>query len=112
MPRYVRVPQNERLREIIDGFKRHWGFPQAVAAIDGTHIPILWPQDSASDYYSRQGYYSLLMQAVVDFQGLFIDVNIGWPGKIHDARVFANSSCYRKATMEPLFLTGPEQLEG
>ena len=25
MPRYVRVPQNERLREIIDGFERRWG---------------------------------------------------------------------------------------
>ena len=34
------------------------------------------------------------MQAVVDYQGLFIDVYIGWPGKVHDARVFVNSSFY------------------
>ena len=28
------------------------------------------------------------MQAMVDFRGLFMDVYIGWPGKVHDARVF------------------------
>ena len=97
MPRYVRIPSDASLREIIDGFQRRWGFPQTVGAIDGTHIPILKPQESAADYYNRKGYYSVIMQAVVDFRGLFMDVNIGWPGKVHDARVLANSSCYKKA---------------
>ena len=80
----------------MEDFKHLWGFPQAVAAIDGTHIPILKPKDSSSDYFNRKGFYSILMQAVVDSQGQFIDVNIGWPGKVHDARVFANSSFYHK----------------
>ena len=31
------------------------------------------------------------MQVMVDFHGLFMDVYIGWPGKVHDARVFVNS---------------------
>ena len=80
LPRYVHVPWNEKLREIVNGFQSRWGFPQTVGAIDGTHIPILRPQESASDYYNRKGYYSMLMQAVVDFRGIFMDVNIGWPG--------------------------------
>jgi len=33
---------------------------------------------------------------VVDSQGLFIDVNIGWPGKVHDSRVLTNLSFYNK----------------
>ena len=33
---------------------------------------------------------------MVDFRGLFMDVYIGWPGKVHDARVFVNSSLYQK----------------
>ena len=91
------MPWNEKFREIVNGFQSRWGFPQTVGAINGTHIPILRPQESASDYYNRKGYYSMLMQAVVDFRGIFMDVNIGWPGKVHDARVFVNSTLYQKA---------------
>ena len=37
------------------------------------------------------------MQAVTSSCGYFMDVNIGWPGKVHDARVLVNSSLYCKA---------------
>ena len=103
LSQYVQIPEGERLREIVEGFESYWGFPQAAGAIDGTHIPILRPDVSASDYYNRKGYYSVIMQAVVDFRGLFMDVYIGWPGKVHDARVFSNSSLYRKGMGGTLF---------
>ena len=103
LPKYVCIPRNESLHDIVDGFEQQWGFSQAVGAVDGTHIPILKPQESAADYYNRKGFYSILMQALVDFRGLFMNVNIGWPGKVHDARVFVNSTCYRKASNETLF---------
>ena len=53
-----------------NGFETERGFPQVVGAIDGTHIPIICPQERGSDYYNRKGYYSVIMQAVVDYQGL------------------------------------------
>ena len=112
MQRYVRVPQNECLQEIVEGFQSRWGFPQTVGAVDGTHIPILRPQESSSDYYNRKGYHSILMQGVVDFRGLFMDVNIGWPGKVHDARVFVNSSFYHNANSGNLFPNWSRSLEG
>ena len=40
---------------------------------------------------------------VHDFRGLFMDVYIGWPGKVHDARVFVNSSLYNKGMSSILF---------
>ena len=95
-PRYVCFPTGDRMRDIVANFETCWGFPQAAGAIDGTHIPIIRPRESASDYYNRKGYYSIIMQAVVDYRGLFLDAYIGWPGKVHDARVFVNSSVYRK----------------
>lgn len=103
LPKYVTIPEGAKLRELVDGYEGRWGFPQAVGAIDGTHIPIIRPLHSAADYYNRKGYYSILMQAMVDYRGIFMDIHIGWPGKVHDARVFANSSLYRKAQAGTLF---------
>ena len=103
LPQYVSIPNGDKLKEIVDGFETYWGFPQAAGAIDGTHIAITRPDESASDYFNRKGYYSIIMQAMVDFRGLFLDVYIGWPGKVHDARVFSNSALYRKGMDGNLF---------
>ena len=103
MKKYVTIPQGDMLKEVVEGFESCWGFPQAMGAVDGSHIPIIRPQESASDYYNRKGYYSIILQGLVDFRGQFMDVNIGWPGKVHDARVFANSALYSKANNGELF---------
>ena len=49
-----------------------------------------------ADYYNRKGFYSVILQAVVDHNLLFTDLFIGWPGSVHDARVLANSALYLK----------------
>ena len=103
LPQYVKIPQEEKLKEIVEGFETLWGFPQAAGAIDGSHIPIIRHDESASDYYNRKGYYSVIMQAMVDHRGLFMDVYIGWPGKVHDARVFVDSFLYHKGMNSILF---------
>lgn len=103
LPQYVYIPNGERLKEIVEGFETFWGFPQAAGAVDGSHIPIIRPENSASDYYNRKGYYSIIVQAVVDHLRLFMDVCIGWPGKVHDARVLANSSLYHRGRTSTLF---------
>jgi len=55
LPRYVYIPKDERLRDIVEGFDACWGFPQTAGAIDGTHLPILHPSgDSGSDYFNRK----------------------------------------------------------
>lgn len=74
LPRFVQIPQGEKLKEIVDGFETLWSFPQVAGAIDGSHIPITRPEESASDYYNRKGYYSVIMQGMVDHHGRFMDV--------------------------------------
>ena len=103
IPKHVGLRQEQKLSEIISEFETLRGFPQVVGAIDGTHIPILKSQESSSDYYNRKGFYCILMQAVVSFSGYFLDVNIGWPGKVYDTRIIANSSLYHKANKGELF---------
>ena len=51
--------------------------------------------------YDRKRWYSIVIQAVVDHNDIhvFRDIYIGSPGSGHDARVFAHSSLYKKATV-------------
>ena len=95
-PLYVSFPHGESLKDVVKGFKERWGLPQCGGSIDGTHIPISAPAMNHTDYYNRKGWYSMVTQAVVDHNGLFRDLCIGWPGSVHDARVLSNSRVYRK----------------
>ena len=70
------------------------GFPMCAGAIDGTHIPISTPQQNHASYNNRKWYHSIVMQALADSNYLFHDIFVGWPGSVHDAKVFSNSQLY------------------
>ncbi|XP_043194465.1 putative nuclease HARBI1 [Amphibalanus amphitrite] len=64
---------------------------EIVGAIDGSHIPISQPVEDQEVYVNRKGFHSLVLQAVCQADTRFIDVLTGYPGSVHDARVFRNS---------------------
>ena len=68
---YISFPTG---REVVDGFKNKWGFIQCAGAIDGSHIPVSPPALNHTDYYNRKGWYSIIIQAVVDHRYLFRDM--------------------------------------
>ena len=109
---YITFPTGEAQREVINGFESKWGFPQCVGAIDGSHIPVRAPLLNHTDYYNRKGWYSILVQAVVDHRYLFRNVNVGWPGSVHDARVFVNSAVYAEATSKQILQGDTRQILG
>lgn len=112
LPVYIRTPSELEFESIIQGFRDRWGFPQCAGAIDGTHIGILAPPISSSDYYNRKGFFSVILQGVVDHRLMFWDINVGWPGKVHDARVLANSSLFARGQSNTLFPQLTERFEG
>ncbi|KAK7158532.1 hypothetical protein R3I94_004992 [Phoxinus phoxinus] len=44
---------------------------------------------------------SIILQAVCDHQGRFIDTYVGWIGSVHDARVLRYSPLYRRSMYPP-----------
>ena len=68
-----------------------FGMPHALGAIDGTHIPIVQPSQASQDFFNYKHFFSLSVQAVCDYRGIFLDVDCQWPGSLHDAKIFANS---------------------
>lgn len=104
LPDISKIPEGQRLENVVNGFEERWGFPQCIGAIDGTHIPVTPPALHRNDYRNRKGWCSVNAQCIVDHQFLFIDVYAGWPGRSHDARVFKNSEvCVRAEQGNPLF---------
>ena len=91
---YIKFPYADRLDHVVDEFKIKWGVPQCFGAVDGCHVPISAPSHLHTDYYNRKGWYSMLIQGLVDANYRFLDVCVGWPGSVHDARVFAHSTLY------------------
>ena len=94
---YIKFPTGNDLERVVKGFEEKWNMVQCAGAIDGSHVPVRPPASNHTDYYNRKGWYSMILQAVVDHEYLFRDVYVGWPGSVHDARVFANSSLYQRA---------------
>ena len=97
LPIHIKLPKGDKLTEVLDGFEHKWGFPQCVGAVDGMHIPIIAPMDCPADYYNRKSYHSIQMQGAVDHLYRFTNIYLGWPGRVHDSRVFVNSTLFQKA---------------
>ncbi|XP_052415715.1 uncharacterized protein zgc:113227 isoform X1 [Carassius gibelio] len=95
LPVHIKFPDSKRLKEMADVFENRWNLPQCVGAIDGSHIPIIAPEKYPRDYFNRKGWHSIVMQAVVDGNGLFWDLCVGHPGSVHDARVLRESYLWK-----------------
>lgn len=86
--RFAALPRNQqRIRHVI-------------GAIDGTHIVLDESQVSREsqirkDYTDRHDQLSLLVQAIVDDEGLFRHIAGGVTGSWHDSRLLANSAVGR-----------------
>ena len=112
MPSYVKFPTGEALRDIVTGFEDRWGFPQFGGAVDGCHIPIIGPAEHHTDFYNRKGWYSVVMQGVVDFKYRFLVMQVGLLESVHDARVFRNTGLYEKGSNGTLFPQWPKHMNG
>lgn len=102
-PKTITFPKGVELHQVVQRYEKRWGFPMCAGAIDGTHIPILAPRKNHTEYVNRKGFHSIIMQAVTDCNYLYRDVVIGWPGSVHDARVFSNSAIFTMGNEGKLF---------
>ncbi|KAL1431609.1 hypothetical protein MTO96_002238 [Rhipicephalus appendiculatus] len=67
------------------------GLPDVIGAVDGCHIRISRPTESEESYYNRKKFHSIILQGICNADMAFIDVFVGFPGSVHDARVLRES---------------------
>ena len=72
-------------------FHRHFKdlsqLPNIVGVIDGTHLLINAPCESAVDYFSHYQHHDFGIQAVNDRNLLFLYFSAGYQGSMHDAHM-------------------------
>ena len=86
--KYIVLPSTRAdLEKAAGNFEEKFGFLQVIGCADGTHIPIMQPKANSHDYFCCKMKYSMNCQAVCDGKGEFIDAEVKWPRRVHDARV-------------------------
>ncbi|GES94479.1 putative nuclease HARBI1 [Rhizophagus clarus] len=95
----VKWPTGELKRMVHLGFNNIGGFNNVIGAIDGTYIILGTASLKQPEiYWNRKKKYSIQCQGIVDHRGVFINYEIGWPGSVHDAKVYRNSFFYQNVS--------------
>ena len=90
-PVYMKLPDEEEWKDVAEGFERTWNFPNCCGSIDGKHVRIQAPHKSGSQHFNYKQYFSVVLRAVVDSNGLFITIDVGDFGRNSDGGVLSNS---------------------
>ena len=84
-----------------------------MGAIDGTHVEIIKPScENAFDYFSRKQKYTISNQAICDGNLMFLAVDSGFPGSIHDARMLEHTWISKAATEHSILRTPSINVNG
>ena len=89
-PKYMPArPMSEGvLNHVRSEFAARRGLPNVALACDGSHVPF---GTHHGDYRNYKGWYSILCVAFVNSYHLFVDADVGYPGKAGDNTVLRDS---------------------
>jgi len=89
-----------------------WNFPHSVGVIDGKHVVLQCPRNSASEYFNYKNAFSIVIFALVDANYNFVFVDVGCQGRISNSGDFTNTELYKKLGTRNLRLPQPVPLNG
>ena len=90
---FLHLPKSVNdIQKTVSEFEQKFLIIQAFGCIDGIHVQKKRPIENLQDYFCYKKYFSLNIQAICNAKEKFIDIDCRWPGSIHDAKVFANST--------------------
>jgi DDE superfamily endonuclease len=94
-------PNSEERKQISNRIRETYLFPNCVGLIDGTLLPLATrPLLHGENYLSRKRFYAIVMLVVCDDQSRILYYHVGWPGSVHDNRVWRTCNLFKNcATM-------------
>lgn len=83
-----------------------------MEALDGKHIRLGCPKNSGFMFFNYKGFFSIVLQALVDANYRFINIDGGGYGKQSDGGTFKASLLYKKLVDGSLNLPNNSALPG
>ena len=97
-PKYVRLPTAAEEEASAAEIKRLYNLEKVAYGIDCVHMvfnhrphKILGENQHADQFYNRKGRFSLNVQVIADGFQLIRDIDVKYPGSVHDSRIWTNS---------------------
>ena len=87
-PLVFQRPTLGKMKQITAEFESLHETSYILGAINNSRIPIIAPNIESASYYCRNGFYSILLQGIVNCQCKFWDYDFNWAGNIHDRSLF------------------------
>ena len=95
---YLGWPEPWERQRIARDFSEDYDFPHCIGIVDGTLFPLKYkPSANGEDYYTRKGNYALHGLIFTDNHLKIRWIELGWPGSVHDNRVWRNCRLHREA---------------
>jgi hypothetical protein len=86
---FISWPDDAERKIIAKRFQDNYGFANCVGIVDGTVFPLAFkPRVYGEEYWYRKGGYSLHCLIICDDEMHILDYLIGYPGFVHDNRVW------------------------
>lgn len=85
-------PTAQDLLSLAKDFEDLWQFPNCISAVDGKHVRIFCPANSASRFFNYKHFFSVVLLAFVDANYKFVMVDIGSYGREGDSGILEKSN--------------------
>ena len=89
---YIKFPTGNDIDTVVREFKVKWEVPSVLVPLMEPIYLYLCPVTTALNI--KMGKAGTLCLFKANYR--FLDICVGWPGSVHDARVFVNSNLYLK----------------
>ncbi|KAJ8939618.1 hypothetical protein NQ318_012341 [Aromia moschata] len=74
-PKYMSTPTPEKWTSIADRYYTLWNIPNCLGSLDGKHFRIKRLPKTGSTFYNYKGYFSIVLMACADADGLFTTID-------------------------------------
>lgn len=91
-PLYMPQPTEESWKQISKRYYELWNLPNCIGSLDGKHFRIQCSPNTGSTDYNYKGFFSIVLMALSDADGMFTAIDVGDYGRNSDGAVFRKST--------------------